>query len=216
MTQGRTQQRPARIGSAGTWHGKIWQRVAAAAIAGLPVALAVVLIWIVPAFMAEPWLDRARTVHAQWAGTARITGATILNARNYLTGLRKLGPALHLPDLTAARLRLNQVSYVPPAGDRPGAIHAGYVGRADCRLSLWITPTREAGSGALVSHSGEPAFSWYANGLRYVLVTADMQDNHFHLIAKTSREMTLARQGPSEPVRAVLGLSAAMSRPCKG
>ena len=215
MTQGRMQQRPARIGSAGTWHGKIWQRVAAAAIAGLPVALPVVLIWIVPAFMAEPWLDRARTVHAQWSGTARITGARILNARNYLSSLRKLGPALHLPDLTAARLRLNQVSYVPPAGDRPGAIHAGYVGRADCRLSLWITPTREAGSGALVSHSGEPAFSWYVNGLRCVFVTSDMPGNHFHLLAKISREMTLARQGPSEPVRAVLGLSEAMSRPCK-
>ncbi len=215
MTEARTQQSPARVGSAGTWHGKIWRRVAAAAIAGLPVLLPVVLIWVVPAFMEEPWLDRARTVHAEWTGTARITGARVLNARNYLSSLRKLGPTLHLPDLAAARLRLGQVSYLAPADDRPGAIHAGYVGRAGCRLSLWITPTREAGSGPLVSHSGEPAFSWYANGLRYVLVTADMQDNHFHLIAKISRELTLARRGPSEPVRAVLGLSAAMSRPCK-
>ncbi len=216
MIQARTRQKPARIGSAGTRHGKIWQRVAAIAIAGLPVALPVVLIWIVPAFMSEPWLDRARTAHAEWTETTRITDARVLNARNYLSSLRKLGPALHLPDLAAARLRLDQVSYLAPAGDRPGAIHAGYVGRADCRLSLWITPTREAGSGALVSHSGGPAFSWYVNGLRYVFVTSDMPGNHFHLLAKISREMTLERRGPSEPVRAVLGLSEAMSRPCKG
>lgn len=216
MTQARTQQSPARIGAAGTRHRKIWQRVAAVAIAGLPVALPVVLIWIIPAFTSEPWLDRARAVHAEWTETARITDATVLNARNYLSGLRKLGPALHLPDLVAARLRLDRVSYLAPAGDRPGAIHAGYVGRADCRVSLWITPTGETGSGALVSHSGAPAFSWYVNGLRYVLVTTDLQGNHFHLIAKISREMTLARQGPSEPVRAVLGLSEVMSRPCKG
>lgn len=215
MTQARTQPRPTRIGSTGAWRGKIWQRVAAVALAGLPVALPVVLIWIVPAFLVEPWLDRARTVHAEWTGTARITGATVLNARNYLSSLRKLGPGLHLPDLAAARLRLDQVSYLAPAGDRPGAIHAGYAGRAACRVSLWITPTREAGDGPLVSHSGDPAFSWYVNGLRYVLITDDMQDDHFHLIAKISREMTLARRGPSEPVRVVLGLSEAMSRPCK-
>lgn len=214
MTQARTQQTLARVGSTGTWRGKIWQCVAAVAIAALPVAVPVVLIWVVPAFTVEPWLDRARTVHAEWTGTAQITGARVLKARNYLTGLRRLGPPVHLPDLEAAQFRLDRVSYLAPADDRPGALHAGYVGRAACRLSLWITPTNEAGGEALVSHRGAPAFSWSVNGLRYVLVTADMQANHFHLLAKLSREMTLTRRGPGESVRAVLGLSEAMSRPC--
>ena len=214
MTEARTQQALARVGSMATWRGKIWQRVAAVAIAGLPVALPVALIWIVPALTVEPWLDRARTAHAEWTATARITGARVLKARNYLTGLRRLGPPVHLPNLAAAQLHLDLVSYLAPADDRPGALHAGYVGRAACRLSLWVTPANEAGGDALVKHSGAPAFSWSVNGLRYVLVTADMQGNHFHLLAKLSREMTLTRRGPGQSVRAILGLSEAMSRPC--
>jgi len=67
----------------------------------------------------------------------------------------------------------------------------------------------------LVRHSGEPSFSWYVGGLRYVLVTSDMQKARFSLIAKVAREATLTRWDPNETVRTVLGLSAGMSQPCK-
>ena len=215
MKQGRTDEEPGHNNSAGTWKEKIWLRVAAVFLVAIPIMVPLVLIYIAPWILAEPWLDRARRGHAEWVETARITGGRILDARNYLTGLRQLGPVPHLTDLTGAELHISQVSYVPPAGDRPAAIHAGYAGQVRCRVSLWITRTEQSGTGPLVRHSGEPSFSWYVGGLRYVLVTSDMQKARFRLIAKVAREATLARWDPNESVRAALGLSARISRPCE-
>jgi len=215
MNQVRTDEEPGHNDSAGTWKEKIWQRVAAVFLVATPIMVPLVLIYIGPWLLAEPWLDRARRGHAEWVRTARITGGQILDARNYLTGLRQLGPVPHLTDLTGAKLHIGQVSYVPPARDRPAAIHAGYAGQVRCRVSLWITRTQQSGTGPLVHHSGEPSFSWYVDGLRYILVTSDMQKARFRLIAKVAREGTLARWDPNESMRAVLGLSARISRPCK-
>ena len=215
MKQGRTDEKPGHNDSAGTWNRKIWQRVAAAVVVAIPITATLALIYIGPWILAEQWLDRARRGHAEWVETARITGGRILDTKNYLTGLRRLGPVPYLTDLTAAELHISQVSYVPRARDRPAAIHAGYAGQARCRVSLWITSTQQSGTGPLVRHRGEPSFSWYVDGLRYVLVTSDMQKDRFRLIADVAREATLARRGPHESVRAALGLSAGISRPCK-
>lgn len=215
MNQGRTDEEPGHHNSAGTWKEKIWLRVAAVFLVATPIMVPLVLIYIGPWIMAEPWLDRARRGHAEWVRTARVPGGRVLDAKNYLTGLRQLGPVPHLTDLTGAKLHISQVSYVPPASDRPAAIHAGYAGQVRCRVSLWITRTEQSGTGPLVRHSGEPSFSWYVDGLRYVLVTSDMQKARFSLIAKVARDATLARWDPNESVRTVLGLSAGMSRPCK-
>ncbi len=215
MKQGRTDDIPAPANSAGAGSKAIWQRIAAVAVAGLPVLLALGLIFVVPWLLEEPWLGRARTVHAEWTGTDRIAGGRVLDTKNYLTGLRRLGPTPHLPDLTEARFRITRVTYVAPADDRPGGIHVGYTGQENCRISLWISRTGQAGSGPLVSHRGGSSFSWYGDGLRYVLVTTDMRNAHFHLIAKISRQTTLARQGPYGALRAALGLSRIISKPCR-
>ena len=208
-------KKPGHNNSAGTWNEKIWQRVAAVFLVAIPIMVPLVLIYIGPWILAEPWLDRARRGHAEWVETARIPGGQILDAKNFLTGVRRLGPVPHLPDLTGARLHIGQVSHVPPARGRPGALHAGYVGERHCRVSLWITPTQEPGTGPLVRHRGEPSFSWYADGLRYVLVTSDMHKGLFRFIAEIARETTLARHGPTESVRSAMGLSATINRPCK-
>lgn len=214
MNQGRTDEQPAPAASAARWNEKFWQRVAAALVGGLPVVVPLVLIYLGPWLMQEPWLARARDAHDQWTETGRIADAQVLDSRHYLSGLRQLGPVPFLPDLTGAEFAVSLVSYVPPADGRPGAIHAGYVGQNHCRMSLWVTPTREPGSGPLVSHSGEPSYSWYTDKLRYVLVTADMHKAHFNLIASVSREMTIGRLDAYGAVRTALRLSAIMSRPC--
>lgn len=215
MKQGRTDEAPGQNNSAGTWNKKIWQGVAAVFLVAIPIMVPLVLIYIGPWIAVEPWLERARRGHGEWVTTARIPGGQILDARNYLTGLRQLGPVPHLTDLTGAKLHISQVSYVPPASDRPAAIHAGYAGQLRCRVSLWITRTEQSGTSPLVHHGGEPSFSWYVDGLRYVLVTSDMQKARFRLIAKVAREATLARWDPNESMRTLLGLSAGISRPCK-
>ena len=215
MKQARGEETAASADPVGVRWKHIGQRIGAVAIAALPLVAAFTALYIGPWLMEEPWLSRARDAHAAWADTARVPGGRVLGAKNYLSGLRRLGPVPYLPDLTAAQFHIGQVSHVAPAGDRPAAFHVGYVGDEGCRISLWIAQTREAGSGALVSHSGGGAFSWYADGLRYVLVTADVQNNLFHLIAKISREITVARQAPSGSRRTALGLSVIMGQPCR-
>ena len=215
MKRARAEEMPAPADPARSRWKHIGQRVGAVSIAALPVVVTLMVIYIGPWLLAEPWLSRARAVHAAWAETERVPGGRVLNARNYLSGLRRLGPVPYLPDLTAAQFHIRQVSHVPPDRDRPGGFHVGYLGNEGCRISLWIARTPEAGSGPLVRHSGGGAFSWYTGGLRYVLVTADVQNNLFHLIAKISREITLARQAAGGARRTALGLSVIMGQPCR-
>ncbi len=215
MKQARAEDMPVPAAPVGGRWKYVGLRIGAVAIAALPVVGALTVLYIGPWLMAEPWLSRARDAHAAWADTERVPGGRVLEVRNYLSGLRRLGPVPYLPDLTAAQFRIGQVSHVAPAEDRPAAFHVGYVGDEGCRISLWIAPTGEAGSGALVNHSGGGAISWYADGLRYVLVTADVQNNLFHLIAKISREITVARRAPGGSRRTALGLSVIMGQPCR-
>ena len=71
-----------------------------------------------PSLFEEPWLSHARAAHTEWTDSAKITDGQVLDARNYLSGLRQMGPAPHLPDLTGAGLRIEQVSYLPPSPNR--------------------------------------------------------------------------------------------------
>lgn len=166
-----------------------------------------------PSLLEESWLTQARAAHAEWAETARIANGRVLNPRNYLSGLRQMGTAPHLPDLTGAGLRIDQVSVIPKMGARPDAIHVAYADRAGCRLSLWIAPSGQTGASPLRHHDAA-AFSWHVDGLQYVLVTSDMEFDRFHLVAKTSRLRTLAPLLPGGPSRAALGFSTMISRPC--
>ena len=215
MKQGRTMAGPAQDDSAGLRIGNIWLRVAAVLVVAIPITATLFLIYISPWLFAEPWLDQARRGHGEWIETERISGGQILDVRNYLTGLRRLGAVPHMPDLTSAGLHLGRVSYVPPGRDRAAAIHAGYRGERRCRVSLWITPTGEPGTGPLVRHRGEISFSWYTDGLRYIHVTSEMQKKRFHFIADVARESTIERRAPGESTGYALGLSARIAPPCK-
>ena len=166
-----------------------------------------------PTLLEEEWLTQARAAHGQWVETAQVADGRVLAPRNYLSGLRQIGAVPHLTDLTGAGLSIDQVSIVSKSRGRPDAIHVAYADRAGCRLSLWIVPTEDGKSGTLQRH-GTEAFSWHADGLRYVLVTSDMEFDRFHLIAKTSRAATKARRGPDGTAYAALGFSAMISRPC--
>ncbi len=134
--------------------------------------------------------------------------------REFLTGLRQLGPPPHLPDLSPNGLGIGQVSVVPPAAGRPGAFHVGYANDAGCRISVWITPTGVPGDGPLVEQHREVAFSWQVGGLRYVIVRSGMQRERFLVLAKTAREATVARGRSTESGAFALAASAMFGRPC--
>ena len=171
--------------------------------------------WIGPVLLQDAWVGDAKTAHSAWIETGRIPGGRVMAPSEFLTGLRQLGPPPHLPDLSANGLDIGQVSFVPPLGDRPGAMHVGYASATGCRISLWITPTGEAGSGTLEEQHRGVAFTWHVGGLRYVLVRSDMHRERFHLLAKTARQTTLARQGPEAPRLLALALGAMTNRNCE-
>ncbi len=214
MTFGWTVEKGSLTGAAGAWIVHNRHHLALVVCAAAAVT-AIAVFWIGPWLSQEPWLGRARAAHSIWVETDRIPGGRVLDVKGFLGGLRQLGPPPHLPDLSANGLVIRQVSYVPPAGDRPGAIHAGYVEPAGCRISLWITPTGEAGSGPLVEHHRGIAFSWHVGGLRYVLVRSDMRHERFHFLAKIARETTVARKGPDGAKLFALAIGGMTGRPCE-
>ena len=167
-----------------------------------------------PSLFEASWLTRARTAHAEWIASARLANGEVLDTKSYLSGLRQMGQVPHLPDLTGAGLRIALVSYIAPAQDRPRAIHVGYEDLAGCDISLLIAKTPEAGHGALNGH-GDGAYSWRADGLRYVLLSGEMEYDRLHLIAKTAHAATLARRAPQGTAYAALGFSTMISKPCK-
>lgn len=178
------------------------------------VAVLMGLYWVGPSLLEPGWLGSALKSHEEWTKGAKIPAARAFKAADFLAGLRQLGPAPYLPDLSGAGLDIKLVSYVPGRGDRPPAIHAGFADTRNCRVSLWITQTDEKDNGLLVRHYSTQAFSWHTGGLRYVLMTRDMDIDRFHVIAKTSRNVTMARQSPTGVRRTALGISAMISPPC--
>ena len=173
-----------------------------------------IVFWIGPLALQDPWVRNARSAHSAWIESGRIPDGRVMAPREFLTGLRQLGPPPHLPDLSAIPLDIGQVSFVPPADGRPGAIHVGYANDTGCRISLWITPTGVPGDGPLVEQHRGVAFSWHVGGLNYVIVRSGMRLERFHLLAKSARENTLARDRLHGPKRTALAVSAMFGRPC--
>ena len=194
-----------------------WPRVAAG-IAILVVGGVAAYFASTPGVQEETWLVRARTDHGEWARTAHIDAGQVLDARTYLAGLRRLGPVPYLPDLSSTRLSLDRVRYIPPAGERPGALHAGYLGTRGCRISLWMAVTAHHGTSPLTRHDtvAAPAYSWYAGGLRYVVLSAGMDPGRFALVAAAAHKSTAERAAPDAETRTALKLSRETSAPCKG
>lgn len=216
MKQGRSGEISAPAHSAGGV--PIWQRAAAVMVAGLPVLLALTLIYIGPWLLEEPWLKQAHGGHAEWVETGRISGARSLNSKNFLSSLLRLGRVPHIPDFSQAGLSIQQVSHVSPGngrGDPGDAVHAGYVGYGGCHVSLWITRADRDGNGPLESHRSGSSYSWHADRLQYVLVSDEMRNPHFNLVAKIFREFTAARQDPTEWARSAMRLSAIVNPPCR-
>ena len=141
-------------------------------------------------------------------------GWSAIAPREFLTGLRKLGPPPHLPDLSANGLEIGHVSFVLRGDGQPGAIHVGYANDSGCRISLWITSAGVPGTGPLVEQHRGVAFSWRVDGLRYIIVRSGMRQERFHLLAESARAITLARARLHGPKRTALAVSAMFGRPC--
>jgi hypothetical protein len=170
--------------------------------------------WIGPQMLQDAAVKNARSAHAEWSVTGKIAGGHVISPREFLTGLRQLGPPPHLPDLSANGLDIARVSFVPSEQNRGGAIHVGYRNGDGCRISLWIVPSDTSGEGPLSEQHRGVAFSWRADGLRYVIVRSGMRHERFHLLAKSARLSTLSRAPLSGPRNLALSASTFFGRPC--
>ncbi len=173
-----------------------------------------IVFWIGPLVLQDSWVRNARSAHSTWIESGRIPDGRVMAPREFLAGLRQLGPPPHLPDLSAHGLDMGHVSFVPPAAGRPGAFHVGYANDAGCSISVWIAPTGVPGDGPLVEQHRGVAFSWHVDGLHYVIVRSGMRLERFHLLAKSAREITIERDRLDGSKRTALAVSALFGRPC--
>jgi hypothetical protein len=173
-----------------------------------------IVFWIGPLMLQDFAVREARSAPADWIESGRVPGGRAIAPREFLTGLRQLGPPPHLPDLSANGLEIGHVSFVSRGDGQPGAIHVGYANDSGCRISLWITSAGVPGTGPLVEQHRGVAFSWRVDGLRYIIVRSGMRQERFHLLAESARATTLARARLHGPKRTALAVSAMFGRPC--
>ena len=102
-----------------------------------------IVFWIGPLALQDSTVRKARSAHSAWVQSGRIPLGQVMAPREFLTGLRQLGPPPHLPDLSANGLEMGRVSFVPPADD----------GLAPSTLAMQTTPAAASACG-----SRRPAF----------------------------------------------------------
>lgn len=163
-------------------------------------------------------LTRARIMHQDWA--VRTAGAKVddVPASAYLTAGREFGFRVHVPDLSAARLRVVRVAPMAAKGDLPAALHVGYAGTRGCRVSLWISPATKAMREAptLRRDGIRDAYLWRVEGLGYTILASGMDRGRLAVIVQAAYTATRTFRPPQAEMRTALRRSRDTSAPCKG
>ena len=167
---------------------------------------------------------RASLVARGWAGhEAWLAGGAGggVEPSFLLTALAGLGPQARVPQLDAAKLRLDHVAVLPGSGAGSGEdgalLHLGYRGLRGCRLSLFIFAAEGGWPGDYASAAGEGRLGvgWQVAGLGYLLLARGMDPVRFDLIAATVAEATRLRQPFDAAARSALRRSRETGPPCR-
>jgi anti-sigma factor RsiW len=118
------------------------------------------------------------------------------------------------PELVSAGLTLSMVRTDTTISGRP-AVHAGYVGRHGCRLSLFETRSEVGEETFRVTSRADLQFAtWTSGSSFYLLVARRMDEGRFILIASALRTMT-GRRGADPDHETIAELRTAR-QPCVG
>lgn len=163
---------------------------------------------------------RASLVARGWAGhEAWLAGGAGggVEPSFLLTALAGLGPQARVPQLDAAKLRLDHVAMLPGSGDGGALLHLGYRGLRGCRLSLFIFAAEGDWPGDYASAAGEGRLGvgWQVADLGYLLLARGMDPGRFDLIAATVAEATRLRQPFDAAARSALRRSREAGPPCR-
>ena len=196
------------------WRGRSWSRIAVGLVAALAIAASAVLIpW--RAGDGDAWLTAPLAVHDAWVASGE-AGLPESGAGAVLVGLANLGSGAEIPDLTAAKLTITGVRFLPATDERSPALHVAYGGTRGCRVTLWITPAPPGlDPMKLTLHQRGPyrVYGWRAGDIAYALISS-VHPARFELIARTARKVTLERVQPDDETRTALRRSRQQSPPC--
>lgn len=121
----------------------------------------------------------------------------------------------HVPDLSAAKLRIAHIGEIRSPHGAP-ALVVGYKGTRRCRVSL-IADTAPRGfavAPVFYETADLRAMVWRAGPLRYQILAQGMDTARFREIAETVRRGSLDRLPLDDATRIALARSRAKSAPC--
>lgn len=167
--------------------------------------------WLAPAGAPNHGVPVAWAIesHGSWRGAGAETAAKPLPRP------AKVRLDAHVPDLSAARLRVAHVGELPaPGGGR--ALVVGYLGTRGCRVTLLMdsTPSDLDATATYFETGGVLAMAWQAGPLRHLILAQGMDRGRFKMIAETVRRASLDRLPVDQPTRTALARSRAQSPPC--
>ena len=162
--------------------------------------------------LGSEWLARAWQMHRGWSIEA-VTAQTGVSLRlaQYVDAV----PGAYVPDLSASRLTLVQVTAGPLTGQRQ-ALLAGYRGTRGCKISLLVFPSLGALSEALspFRDGNNEAYGWRAGSLGYIIMSDGMETGRFRLLAESVRDTSRQHVPFDKETRMALRESRDKSAPC--
>jgi anti-sigma factor RsiW len=164
----------------------------------------------------DAWLTAPLGAHEAWVASGN-AGLSEGGAGALLVGLATLGSGAEIPNLTAAKLTIKGVRFLPATDERSPAVHVAYGGTRGCRVTLWITPAPPGlDAEKLTLHQRGPyrVYGWRAGDLAYALISS-VHPARFELIARTARKVTLERVQPDAETKTALRRSRKQSPPCQ-
>jgi anti-sigma factor RsiW len=121
----------------------------------------------------------------------------------------------HVPDLSAAKLRIAYIGESTAAGGQPAMV-VGYRGTRGCRVTVLIDDLPGGLDDKAIFFRVDKliAMVWRAGKLRHVILAEGMAEPRFRLIAESVRRTSLERLPLDDSSRMALARSRAQSPPC--
>ncbi len=158
------------------------------------------------------WLARAWSAHRSWSVESELAQTRPVSG---VLQFAKAVPGAYVPDLSASRLTLVQVSAEPFTGTQRMLL-AGYRGSRGCKISFLVFPSAgplEEGLSHFRDGDNE-AYGWRAGDLSHLILSDGMDSARFRLLAESVRQTSFERLPLDEKTRLALRESRDASAPC--
>jgi len=167
--------------------------------------------WIMQRAAPNPtWIHSAIAAYEGWT-----ENSVLADLSNGVRIAISAGETRRTPDLTAAKLKLVYVSFMPDGG-RSSGVFLGYRGIHGCQVGLWIgkAPPGVAETIVPITSGALTINTWRVAGMGYVLLTHAMDADRIVLLANAVARITREDDRLDERVRTALQHTAEVGVPC--